>query len=138
MKFYLILEVLQYTFKDDINEALNVIWSSPILCAQNHQWLIVPYLHSNETPGPRPTSLQKHSGIHFLYLQYYSINCNTSLTNTAIIINLCTKITNMQYYNKANTLNLLYIGIYKQVPLKGKFSSGREGALASKFNYDFK
>ena len=24
------------------------------------------------------------------------------------------------------------------VCLKGKFSSGREGALASKFNYDFK
>ena len=24
------------------------------------------------------------------------------------------------------------------LPLKGKFSSGREGALASKFNYDFK
>ena len=24
------------------------------------------------------------------------------------------------------------------IPLKGKFSSGREGALASKFNYDFK
>ena len=26
----------------------------------------------------------------------------------------------------------------KYMRLKGKFSSGREGALASKFNYDFK
>ena len=27
---------------------------------------------------------------------------------------------------------------YNSLYLKGKFSSGREGALASKFNYDFK
>ena len=26
----------------------------------------------------------------------------------------------------------------QEIRLKGKFSSGREGALASKFNYDFK
>ena len=29
-------------------------------------------------------------------------------------------------------------GILNTGHLKGKFSSGREGALASKFNYDFK
>ena len=28
--------------------------------------------------------------------------------------------------------------VKKKDNLKGKFSSGREGALASKFNYDFK
>ena len=28
--------------------------------------------------------------------------------------------------------------MHLQLSLKGKFSSGREGALASKFNYDFK
>ena len=34
--------------------------------------------------------------------------------------------------------NMLPVNLNWQMDLKGKFSSGREGALASKFNYDFK
>ena len=44
--------------------------------------------------------------------------------------------------NKYGKSGHLHIYIYEYLTslkhLKGKFSSGREGALASKFNYDFK
>ena len=42
------------------------------------------------------------------------------------------------FQTKQFTRLLEFITLYKQNLLKGKFSSGREGALASKFNYDFK
>ena len=41
---------------------------------------------------------------------------------------LYTEITKISYFSYENV----------RLALKGKFSSGREGALASKFNYDFK
>ena len=42
--------------------------------------------------------------------------------------------------DRRRNVSLSHINNYFGVPykLKGKFSSGREGALASKFNYDFK
>ena len=43
------------------------------------------------------------------------------------------------FYNKkfeVDYTKVYFIALF--LHLKGKFSSGREGALASKFNYDFK
>ena len=38
-----------------------------------------------------------------------------------------------------NTSGMIYSNVISlSYSLNGKFSSGREGALASKFNYDFK
>ena len=53
-----------------------------------------------------------------------------SLSQLSIIIQIQLHGFIYAFQIKFGTMGTLY--------LKGKFSSGREGALASKFNYDFK